>query len=118
MLMAVPRNLVYVFACVIVFAFLCMVYIVYSEKNLASFMTASNQVNENLVIHPIFDHFRKVLTSVDQIPQLSLLEMTPKRFYQEFLTNNVPAVVSDGCRTWPAVDKWQRKAYLEEEFGG
>ena len=32
-LMAIPRNLVYVFLCVIIFAFLGMVYIVYFDND-------------------------------------------------------------------------------------
>ncbi len=37
-MLAVPKNLVYVFAIVIFFAFGCMVYITYTEKDMKAFM--------------------------------------------------------------------------------
>ena len=56
--MAVPRNLVYVFACVIVFAFLGMLYIVYTERDLTSFLSHDGmsgvQIREDVVVHPLF----------------------------------------------------------------
>lgn len=66
--MAIPRNLVYVFACVIVFAFLGMLYIVYTEKDLKSFLTyditgsnGSLQMREDVVVHPLFWHLRNAV---------------------------------------------------------
>jgi hypothetical protein len=57
-LMAIPRNLVYVFACVILFAFLGMLFIVYTERDLKSFISIDGSgeiiVRENLVVHPLF----------------------------------------------------------------
>jgi len=46
--MAIPRNLVYVFACVIVFAFLGMLYIVYTEKDLKSFLSTDPFSSSNV----------------------------------------------------------------------
>ena len=83
--MAVPRNLVYVFACVIVFAFLGMLYIVYTEKDLKSFISYDGSSNllvrENVVVHPLFWHLRNAVPSVDTIPELTIDEMTSKKFY-------------------------------------
>ena len=88
--MAIPRNLVYVFACVIVFAFLGMLYIVYTEKDLKNFLTydistgsngGSLSVKEDVVVHPLFWHLRNAVQLVDEIPVRTLEEMTTKRFY-------------------------------------
>lgn len=38
-LMLIPKNLVYVFLFVIIFAFGCMIYVVATEKNLSSFVS-------------------------------------------------------------------------------
>jgi len=38
LLFLIPKNLVYVFALIIVFAFLGMLYITYSEKNMTEFL--------------------------------------------------------------------------------
>ncbi len=86
--MAIPRNLVYVFACVIVFAFLGMLYIVYTEKDLKSFLTydlASTSgglnVREDVVVHPLFWHLRNAVQTVDEVPVVETEYLTTKRFY-------------------------------------
>lgn len=85
--MAVPRNLVYVFACVIVFAFVGMLYIVYTEKDLKSFLTydqsTSGGVNgrEDVVVHPLFWHLRNAVETVDLVPEVELEYLTTKKFY-------------------------------------
>ncbi len=56
LLMAVPRNLVYVFVCVIIFAFLGMLYVVYSDRDISSFLEYE-VIKEDVVVHPLFQHF-------------------------------------------------------------
>ena len=116
--MAIPRNLVYVFACIILFAFLGMVYIVYTEKNLSSFMSHEISIKEDLVVHPLFQHFKNILNPIDEVPRATVDTLTPKKFYQEYLTNNLPVLVTDGCKAWPATEKWTNKEYLKKEFAG
>jgi hypothetical protein len=122
--MAIPRNLVYVFACVIVFAFLGMLYIVYTEKDLKSFLTydigsvsGGLQIREDVVVHPLFWHLRNAVQQVESIPRASLAEMTTKKFYQEYLTNNLPVVVEDGAKDWPEIKKWKDLDYVGDYFG-
>lgn len=43
--------------------------------------------------------------------------MTTKKFYNEYLTKNIPVHISDGCKNWPATSKWEDKDYLEEQYG-
>ncbi len=84
-LMALPRNLVKVFALVILLATLGMIYLVYSGKNLAEFMKQSALVNENFIEHPLFKIMKELTQPVDKLPIVTLEEMTPKKFYNEFL---------------------------------
>jgi hypothetical protein len=58
------------------------------------------------------------MDAIDEVPRVHVEDMTPKRFYQEFLTNNLPVLVVDAARNWSAVQKWGDKAYLKEKFGG
>lgn len=39
LLLLIPKNLVYVFVCIILFAFGGMMYITYTEKNMTEFLT-------------------------------------------------------------------------------
>jgi len=53
--MAIPRNLVYVFLLAIIIAFAGMIYVVYSEKDLSTFMYSSTvDIQENIMVHPLF----------------------------------------------------------------
>jgi hypothetical protein len=109
LLMAIPRNLVYVFACVIVFSFLGMLYIVYTEKDLKSFVDFSGSgssdiiINEKFVVHPLFWYLRNAVHNIDKIPREKLDEITSKKFYQEYLTMSMPMIVEDGAADWEAL---------------
>lgn len=64
--MAIPRNLVYVFACIIVFAFLGMLFIVYTERDLKSFIDLEYSkdgiiIRDNFVVHPLFQHLKDAM---------------------------------------------------------
>ena len=64
--MAIPRNLVYVFACIIVFAFLGMLFIVYTERDLKSFIDCDSKdggiiIRDNFVVHPLFQHIKDAM---------------------------------------------------------
>jgi hypothetical protein len=122
--MAIPRNLVYVFACVIVTAFIGMLYIVYTEKDLKNFLTyditstsGGLSGKEDVVVHPLFWHLRNAVQQVDQVPEFTLDEMTTMKFYTEHLTANLPVVISDGAKDWPALSKWQNLEYIGDHFG-
>jgi hypothetical protein len=40
-------------------------------------------------------------------------DVTPKMFYQDYLTVNKPLFVVEGASEWPAMRKWNEK-YLAE----
>lgn len=47
----------------------------------------------------------------------SISDLTPSKFYKDYLTENKPLIVKDGAKNWPAVEKWKDFSYLEEQFG-
>ena len=69
------------------------------------------------MVHPLFWHLRNAVQQVETIPRASLSEMTTKKFYQEYLTNNLPVVIEDGAKDWPAIKKWKDLDYLSDYFG-
>lgn len=121
--MAIPRNLVYVFACVIVFSFLGMLFIVYTEKDLKQFINYDLSgngniiVSENTVVHPLFMHLKSATLAIDSIPVLKQEQVTSKVFYQEYLTNSLPFIVEDGAAEWPALEKWKDLDYFSTAYG-
>ena len=38
-------------------------------------------------------------------------------FYKYYLTKSTPLLVTDGCESWPAVEKWDNMLYLWKEYG-
>ena len=53
LLWLIPKNLVYVFVLIILFAFGGMMYITYTEKNMSEFLTY-NRTQEVVVVDPLF----------------------------------------------------------------
>ena len=53
LLLCIPKILVYVFVCIILFAFAGMMYITATEKNMTEFLTY-NRTNEVVVVDPLF----------------------------------------------------------------
>ena len=117
LLMAIPRNLVYVFVGVILFAFLGMLYVLYFDTNLTTLLEYQ-PTREKVVVHPLFQHFKSVVDEYHRIPVNSIENITSQDFYTDHLTKNVPLVLIDGCEAWPAYKKWSDKEYLQKEFAG
>ena len=51
------------------------------------------------------------------MPRAKLDDMTTKKFYQEYLTNNMPVLIEDGAKDWPAIKKWKDLDYVGDNFG-
>jgi hypothetical protein len=65
-----------------------MLYIVYTEKDLKSFLTydiggssGGLSIREDVVVHPLFWHLRNAVQQVDEVPRVKLDDVTPKKFY-------------------------------------
>ena len=115
-LMAVPRNMIKVFVCLVIAAFIGMTYIVYSEQDLSAFLQGTH-THEKVVVHPLFQHFRKVIDEERQIPTEKMENLNSTYFFTNYIKRNMPCFLSDGCAQWPAIDKWNDKNYLMKEFG-
>eukprot|EP00347_Sterkiella_histriomuscorum_P003417 403364374 len=120
LIMAIPRNLVYFFLLAIIMAFAGMIYVVYTEKDLTSFMNAASRESAtgNVVVHPLFQHFKQQLGQLEKVPVEKVGDLTVKKFYSGYITKNIPVLVQDGCLKWPAFENWKDKWYLEDKFAG
>lgn len=49
------------------------------------------------------------------VPGIDIANMNAKVFYNNFLTENVPLMVQNGCQNWPAVAQWKDKVYLAKQ---
>jgi len=58
MLWLIPKNLVYIFVIIIVFAFLAMLYITYTDRNMTEFLTY-DRTKEVVMVDPLFVSLRK-----------------------------------------------------------
>jgi len=58
LLWAIPKNLVYIFVGIILFAFVGMCYITYTEQNMTEFLTA-DRTQEIQMVAPLYTSLRK-----------------------------------------------------------
>ena len=70
-LFLIPKNLVYIFVGIIVFAFLAMMYITYTDRNMTEFLTY-DRTREVVVVDPLFVSLQK---SMDIQPQAKVAEI-------------------------------------------
>ena len=94
-LFAIPKNLVYIFVGIVLFAFAAMCYITYTEKDLAQFLRYENS-GEVVIVDPLFTSLKKSL--IEELDQGKPLEIsnarfTKKLFFDHFLSENRPIVV-------------------------
>ena len=48
------------------------------------------------------------------MPVVKFEEMDSKKFYKDYLSNNLPVLVDGGSENWPAIENWKDKSYLKE----
>jgi hypothetical protein len=123
-LIGLPKHLIKVLLALVLLSFVYIAYILSNEQYLREFnllaQEAERDFESQLSVHPFFrflkDHFdpsarfRNPATfnphSLFPIPEASLAELTSKKFYRYFLTQNMPLLLVDGCSDWPALHKW------------
>lgn len=44
-------------------------------------------------------------------------QMTPKKFFNEFVSQYRPCLFKGYAKTWPAYDKWSNDTYMKEMAG-
>jgi hypothetical protein len=93
-LFLIPKNLVYIFVGIIVFAFLAMMYITYTDRNMTEFLTY-DRTREVVVVDPLFVSLQK---SMDIQPQAKVAEIQAasfdlKKFNTRYLRKNKPIVM-------------------------
>lgn len=49
------------------------------------------------------------------VDHYNVAEMTPKIFYQNYMSLNKPVFVWDGAKDWLAMSKWKDKKYLADQ---
>ena len=118
MLLLIPKNLVYVFVCIILFAFGGMMYITYTEKNMAEFLTY-NRTQEVVVVDPLFQRLQKqmfldeYIVAEEKEPEF----MDHLRFNKYYMMRNRPVVVRGMAANWGATQKWTDFNYLKDSAG-
>ena len=117
-LLAVPKNLVYIFVGIVCFAFAAMCYITYTERDLAQFLKVKKIQEEVVIVDPLFTSLKESLVDeLDKIKPLQALgsKFYPKQFFDHFLSENRPLFIKDYAKEWRATQYWHDKQYLAKE---
>ncbi len=93
-LLCIPKNLVYVFAAIIVVAFAGMMYITYSDKDIQDFLEFE-RTQEVIDIAPLFKHLRQYLELTKEVEIAQNLNV--RQFNQLYLNKNKPVVIVESC---------------------
>lgn len=113
----IPKNLVYVFVIVIVFAFAAMMYITYTDRNMTEFLTY-DRTKEIVVVDPLFTALRDYMQIKpnQKVPEVQASTFNVKIFNSAFLRKNQPVKVLGMAAEWNATKKWD-SAYLFDIAG-
>jgi hypothetical protein len=117
-LLAIPKNLVYVFVLIILFAFGCMCWITYTERDLSDFLAYDHSA-EVVIVDPVLS----ALTDYMHLDEYKLKEINMKEysefyFFDEFLSENRPCVLRGYAKDWNAVSTWGDLKMLGEKAPG
>ena len=99
---------------IVILSFLYMIYVLNNDQYSMEFLLseAERDFESKSEVHPMFQllqakydpstRFREQYGQVDQnslfpIPQAKLQELSVKKFYRYFLTQNAPLHIVDGC---------------------
>lgn len=114
-LWAIPKNLVYIFVCVILFAFIGMLYVTYFDKNLTEFLSYDRS-HEVVVVAPVYKQLKKSMVLDKYSPAEERATLDVKTFNRKYLLANRPVKVKELCLFWGATQKWTLE-YLKEQSG-
>ena len=76
-LLAIPKNLVYIFVAIVLFAFGAMCWITYTERDLAQFISYDRE-KEVVIVDPLFTSLKNSL--IDELDKKSPLELPVEHF--------------------------------------
>jgi len=118
-LLAIPKNLVYIFVAIVLFAFGAMCWITYTEKDLAMFLKYERS-QEVVIVDPLFTSLKKSLIDEldkSEVASVDVLKFSAKTFFDDYLSESRALVVKHYAAQWPALTKWTDKQYLTEKSG-
>jgi hypothetical protein len=112
-LLGIPKNLVYIFAGVILFAFLCMLYITYTEKDMTDFLSY-DRTKEVIVVDPVFKALKeKMDLSKHTVDEVKASAFNQKVLNVNYMTKNKPVVVKGMAANWGATTNWNKQYFID-----
>ena len=118
-MLAIPKNLVYIFVAIVLFAFAAMCWITYTEKDLAMFLKYERS-QEVVIVDPLFTSLKKsLIDELDKtnVASVDVLKFNEKTFFDDYLSESRALVVKHYASQWPAINKWADKQYLTDKSG-
>lgn len=105
-LLWIPKNLVYFFILIIVFAFCAMLYITSTEKDLSEFLSY-DRTQEVIVVDPVLQSMVNYMHLDEyKIPVVTMKEYSTFKFFDDYLSENRPVILKGYAKDWPAISEW------------
>ena len=118
-LLAIPKNLVYIFVGIVFFAFAAMCYITYTEKDLAQFLRYEHS-QEVVIVDPLYTQLKEsLIEELDKHKPVDAQKQNfiPKVFFNHFLNKNRPVIIRQYASNWKATKTWGDLDYLADQAG-
>ena len=118
-LLGILKNLVYIFALIIVAAFGIMLVVVYTDTNMTDFLKNDKITVTKAMVDPLFGVLEANL-DLDRhfVPKMDAVNIwSPQVLNKDYLIKNKPVIMPSMAKSWPAVSKWSDKQYFINEVG-
>lgn len=99
-----PKNLVYIFVGIVVFAFAAMLWITYTERDLKEFLNFK-RAKEHAMVDPLFTSLKQsMMAELDKgrPDEMSVDGFNENKFFDEYLSESRPLVVKRQASNWHA----------------
>ena len=119
-MLAIPKNLVYIFVGIVLFSFGAMIWITYTEDGLKKFLVKREKIKEVRVIDPLFKSLKESMKKdlgKERPIELVMAGFNTKDFFDHYLSEHRPVVIRQYAAEWKATQNWGDKEYLSEKAG-
>ena len=118
-LLAIPKNLVYIFVGIVCFAFAAMCYITYTEKDLNQFLRY-DRTQEVIIVDQLFTSLKASLKNEltkQRVAVISKANFNNKQFFDQYLSESRPVAIKYYAEDWKATERWSDFDYLSKQAG-
>jgi hypothetical protein len=111
----IPSHLIYLGIFTGLFSYAFMIYLVINGFDVENY-TNSMRYLDFSHSDPFFHYLEQKNEPIPLMLKHDYEDLTPKYFFQNYMRRSIPVQVVNGCKSWPAFEKWSME-YLKDKVG-